>query len=280
MTQKLHEKGQEGVQEEMDITETEVVAVEGRRGRPQRDLVLPISIVAAAVMVAAALVFATLYKGGGTQNGAGANDLAAGGATSTPSAAALAPLGARDAILGSANAPVTVVEYGDYQCPFCAQYFQTVEPQIIQNYVNTGKVKMVFRDFPFLGPESLAAANAAQCAEDQNKLWAYHDALYTAKIGNDSQGGGENDGFFNRALFMKIAGQLGLNTSTFGTCLDGNSEANYVSQEKSAAVAAGVDSTPATFVNGVMVTDQTGANVGANGQAVLQAIANAVAAAK
>jgi protein-disulfide isomerase len=61
--------------------------------------------------------------------------------------------------------------------------------------VNTGKVRFVFRDFAFLGAESDAAANAAQCAEDQNKLWAYHDALYTAKVADDAKGGSEDDGF-------------------------------------------------------------------------------------
>lgn len=254
----------------------------GGRRRPQKDLILPISILIAAVMVAGALVFATLYRGGG--GAAGNANLAAntagtaqtGPTVSATTTAAVLALGPRDAILGNANAPVTVVEYGDYQCPFCAQYFQTVQPQLMQQYINTGKVRMVFRDLPFLGPESTAAANAAQCAEDQNKFWAYHDALYTAKIGDVNNGGSENDGYFTTAVFTKLASQLGLNMTTFSSCLKNSTDAAYIAQEKANAGLIGVDSTPTTFVNGVMVT-AGGQSAGADATAILQAVAAAVA---
>ena len=163
-------------------------------------------------------------------------------------------LGPRDAILGNPSATVTLIEYGDYQCPFCTRFFRQTEPQIIQNYVNTGKVRMVFRDFAFLGPESTAAANAAQCAEDQNKLWAYHDALYTAKVGDEAKGGGENDGFYTTAEFLKLAQQVGLNIPTFTSCVNNNTDANIVAQEKGAAAAAGINSTPSFLINGTMIT--------------------------
>ena len=163
-------------------------------------------------------------------------------------------LGPRDAILGTANAPVTLIEYGDYQCPFCAQFFGQTEPQIIQNYVNTGKVRMIFRDFAFLGPESTAAANAAQCAEDQNKLWPYHDALYTAKLGDEAKGGNEDDGFYNAAEFIKLAQQVGLNIPTFTSCINNSTDANSVAQEKAGGGAAGVNSTPSFLINGQLLT--------------------------
>jgi protein-disulfide isomerase len=188
-------------------------------------------------------------------------------------------LGSRDAILGNANAPVTIVEYGDYQCPFCTRYFSTIQPQIVSDYINTGKAKMVFRDFAFLGPESTIAANAAQCAEDQNKLWAYHDALYTAKIQDEAKGGSEDDGFYTPALFVKLAGQVGLNIPTFTSCVNGNSDASVVASEISAAQAAGVNSTPVTFVNGVEV-EVNGQSAGADAATVLKAIQAAVNAAK
>jgi protein-disulfide isomerase len=257
----------------------------GRR-REQKDLILPISILIAAVMVAGALVFATIYHGGaggsaGTANVAQNNAAAAptGMTASATTTAAILALGPRDAILGSPNAPVTVIEYGDYQCPFCAQYYQTVQPQLMQQYINTGKVKMVFRDFPFLGPESTAAANAAQCAEDQNKFWAYHDALYTAKIGDVNKGGSENDGFFTTAVFTNLASQLGLNMTTFTSCLSKSTDASYIAQEKANGATIGVNSTPTTFVNGVMVTSG-GQSVGADETSILQAVAAAVAQAK
>jgi protein-disulfide isomerase len=221
----------------------------------KRDLFLPISILAAAVMIGGAIVFATLYSRVGTAAPAGGNNGAgSGAATSTITAAQVMTLGPRDAILGDPNAKATLIEYGDYQCPFCTAFFGQTEPQVVQNYVNTGKVRMVFRDFAFLGPESVAAAEAAQCAEDQNKLWAYHDALYTAKIGDENRGGSENDGFYTTAEFLKLAQQVGLNIPTFTSCINNNTNANIVAQEKSDAGAAGVNSTPSFFLNGTAIT--------------------------
>jgi protein-disulfide isomerase len=223
----------------------------------QKDKFLPISILIAAVVIAGALVFASLYKGGSSAapaaGTAGNNNPTVAGPAATTTPAALMTLGPRDAILGNANAPVTIVEYGDYQCPFCTRFFTQTEPQIIQNYVDTGKARFVFRDFAFLGPESTAAANAAQCAEDQNKLWSYHDALYAAKVQDEAKGGSEDDGFFNRTLFLKLAGQVGLNIPTFTSCIDGSKDASAVSAEVSAAQAGGVNSTPTFLVNGQQI---------------------------
>lgn len=211
---------------------------------------LPISILVAAVMIVGAILFATLYKGGNAPITAGTDP----SASSTVVNPAVMTIGPRDAILGDSNAKVTLVEYGDYQCPFCTQFFAQTEPQIIQNYINNGKVKMVFRDYAFLGAESTAAANAAQCAEDQNKLWAYHDALYTAKVGDEQNGGAEDDGFYNRAEFLKLAQQTGLDIPTFTTCLDTNKDASIAAAEKTAGSNFGVNSTPSFFINGTGIT--------------------------
>lgn len=245
----------------------------------KKDRFLPVSILVAAVVIAGAVVFASFYKGGSPAAPAQNNNPAAVGSAATTSVMSAMALGPRDAILGNANAPVTIVEYGDYQCPFCTRYFSTIQPQIISNYINTGKAKMAFRDFAFLGPESTIAANAAQCAEDQNKLWPYHDALYAAKVQDDAKGGSEDDGFFTPALFIKLARQVGLDIPTFTTCVDGNKDASVVAAEMSAAQAAGVNSTPVTFVNGVEV-EEGGQSAGADPTAVLAAIQAAVDAAK
>jgi protein-disulfide isomerase len=242
------------INEEVEVNIGEVdVSVVGTK--PKRDLFLPISILVAAVMVGGAIVFATLYKGGGAQVPTAANPGNVVAATSTTVSAAQAmTLGPRDAILGTANAPVTLIEYGDYQCPFCTQFFSQTESQIIKNYINTGKVRMVFRDYAFLGPESTAAANAAQCAEDQNRLWAYHDALYTAKIGDEAKGGNEDDGFYNTAEFLKLASQAGLNIPTFTSCINNSTDASIVAQEKAGGSAAGINSTPSFIINGQILT--------------------------
>jgi protein-disulfide isomerase len=223
--------------------------------KTKRDLFLPISILAAAVMIGGAILFASLYKGGAATNTAGGTgtDNTGGAATTTVNPAVM-NLGPRDAILGNTNAKVTLIEYGDYQCPFCAQFFSQTEPQIIQNYVNTGKVRFVFRNFAFLGAESTAAAEAAECAEDQNKLWAYHDALYGAKVADEQKGGGEDDGFYNAAEFIKLAQQVGLNMSTFTTCVNTNQDASIVAQDKTSAGTYSVNSTPSFFINGTAIS--------------------------
>lgn len=232
-----------------EVEEVEI-SVDSRK----RDMFLPISILVAAVVVGGAIIFATLYKGGSAPTGGagGGNGVEATATAANPAAAMT--LGSRDAILGNASAPVTLVEYGDYQCPYCVQFFSETQPQIIQNYVNTGKVRVIFRDFAFLGTESTAAANAAQCAEDQNKLWAYHDALYAAKLGDDNNGGSEDDGFYSTAEFLKLAQQVGLNIPTFTSCINNNTDASVVAQEKGAAANAGINSTPSFIVNGTMIT--------------------------
>jgi len=233
----------------------EVVMVDGGT-KPDR--FLPVSIIIAAVVIGGSILFSALYKGSGF--GAGAVGAAVqqgqqqGTAPQQPVVAQNAMvLSPRDAILGNQNAKVTIVEYGDYQCPFCTRFFSQSEPQLVQNYVQTGKVRMVFRDFAFLGVESTAAAQAAQCANDQGKLWAYHDALYAAKVADEQKGGNENDGFYNRAEFVKLAQQVGLDANTFASCIDSNKEAAYVAQEKTSAGAVGVNSTPTFYVNGQQI---------------------------
>ncbi len=245
----------------------------------RKDRFLPISILVAAILIGGSLVFVALYKGGGTGGAAivgGTGGAAQPGATAPTTNTNVMALGSRDAVLGSASAPVTMIEYGDYQCPFCGiQFFAQTEPQIIQNYVNTGKVKFVFRDFAFLGAESTAAANAAQCANDQSKMWAYHDALYTAKVADDQKGGSEDDGFFSTAELLKLGQQVGVpNMATFTSCVNSQTDLSIVNQEKTDATAQGVNSTPTFYINGTQVL---GAQPYAQFQ---QAIDAAIAAAK
>jgi len=223
--------------------------------KEKKDRFLPISILVAAILIGGAVVFSSLYKGTPTPSTAGTPTDTGNSAPTAPITDAtntnVMTLGPRDAILGNANASVTIVEYGDYQCPYCGEeFFAQTEPQIVQNYIDTGEVRMVFRNFAFLGTESTAAAEAAECAEDQNKLWAYHDALYTGKVADDENGGSEDDGYFNQTLFLKLAAQVGLNIPTFTSCIESDKYASLVAQEKTDAEAQGVNSTPTFFING------------------------------
>lgn len=154
-----------------------------------------------------------------------------------------------DPILGSKNSSVTIFEYGDYQCPYCGQFHRDSEIQLRSEYVDKGLVRMVYRDQPMLGDESIAAASAAKCAQEQGKFWAFHDELYDAKIKDYTNGGSENDGFFNRNLFLKIAGKQGLNMTQFSQCYDND---KYLSVVKSEAVTyslAGVSTVPTLIIN-------------------------------
>ena len=93
--------------------------------------------------------------------------------------------------LGDPDAPITLVEFGDYQCFFCNKFFHETEGILLQNYVETGKVKVIFKDFTIIGPDSINAAHGAHCANDQGLFWEYHDILY-------SNWTGENNGWADR----------------------------------------------------------------------------------
>jgi protein-disulfide isomerase len=150
--------------------------------------------------------------------------------------------------LGDPNAPVTVTEYADYQCPYCKQFATEQEAKLVNDYVKTGKVKLVFHDFPFLGGQnndndSFRAAEASRCATDQGKFWQYHDALF------DHQGQ-ENSGAFSQDKLVGIAKDVGLNTTTFTQCMDSNKYEQAVAQSRDEASKAGVSSTPSFGING------------------------------
>ena len=147
-----------------------------------------------------------------------------------------------DFVLGDKNALVTIVEYGDFQCPFCGKFFKDTEPVIRENYIKTGKVKFIYRDFAFLGQESFWAANAARCAGDQGKFWQYHDYLY----GNQQ---GENQGAFSKANLKNFAASLSLDKEKFNACLDSNKYDEAVKKDSKAGADAGVQGTPGVFIN-------------------------------
>ena len=178
----------------------------------------------------------------------------------------LEPVSAKDNVLGNANAKVVLIEYADFQCPFCERFFNDSEKAVRDNYVKTGKVKFVYRDFAFLGPESTAAAMASHCAGDQGKFWEYHDYLYTHQ-------NGENKGAVADANLKSFAKNIGLNESTFNQCLDSEKYAQVVKDAASSGRAAGVTGTPKGFIlkNGKIVATIDGAEPSATVTAKLDA---------
>lgn len=155
-------------------------------------------------------------------------------------------VGSNDPFKGNANAKLTVVEFGDYQCPFCGRFFKEVEPQIIKDYVDIGKIKFVYKNLAFLGQESKDAANAALCAKEQNKFWEYHDKLYNSQ-------NGENQGAFSIENLKKFAAGLGLNSTKFNSCLDTGKFNAQVQEDVAEASKNGFQGTPSTAVGTVGV---------------------------
>jgi protein-disulfide isomerase len=149
--------------------------------------------------------------------------------------------------LGDPQAPVTVIEYADYQCPFCASFWSDTQKKIVQNYVETGKVHFIYHSMgDFIGPESGKAAEAAYCAADQGKFWDYHDLLY-------SKQGGENVGAFSDDNLAAFAGELNLDVGQFTDCLRTGKYTARVSQEQIDGRAAGVRGTPSFVINGTLI---------------------------
>lgn len=225
---------------EVDILEEKIETKSGQ------NYFLPASIIIAGVIISASIIYAVGEKNAPRREGTSGANNADQPAALSPGAAKPLEISSRDVILGDPKAPVTIIEYGDYQCPFCGKFFTQVEGLLRENYIKTGKAKMVFRNFQFLGPESTASAVAAECAKDQSKFWAYHDALYNAEV----QDGQEGNGNLNRDLFLKLAKDLSLDTAAFTNCLDGPKYESQIKRDTSAAQAVGVNSTPTSFING------------------------------
>lgn len=152
-----------------------------------------------------------------------------------------------DFVLGNPSAKVVMVEYGDFQCPFCEQFFKTSEKNIIEQYVKTGKVAFVWRDFAFLGQESVKAAEAARCAGEQGKFWDFHDYLFTHQ-------NGENQGAFSDDNIKSFAKNMNFNTQAFNQCFDSGKYAKAVVDSANEGKSVGVTGTPASFINGQMVS--------------------------
>ncbi len=166
--------------------------------------------------------------------------------------------------LGSASATKYVVEFGDYQCPFCERFFMQTEPSIMQNYVDTGKARFYFLDFQFLGPDSQTLGQGAWCANDQGKYYEYHDYIY-------SNQGQENSGWATPDKVKLMATSIaGLDTTQFNSCLDSNKYASRVTELTKLGQSEGVSGTPTTFIGNP--TDGYTAVVGAQPYSVFQSL--------
>jgi protein-disulfide isomerase len=156
--------------------------------------------------------------------------------------------------MGDPNAKVKVTEFADFQCPACGGYWSDIEPEIISEYVDTGKVFFTYSPFSFLGQygsdpnwdESVKAAEAAYCANDQGMFWEYRDMLFA----NQS---GENEGAFNRYHLIAFANTIGLDNGNFVECLDAGKYTQTVTDDFTSGVVQGATFTPSFLIDGTIV---------------------------
>lgn len=144
-------------------------------------------------------------------------------------------------VMGDQNASITVLEWGDYQCTFCYKFHQNTLDTIIEDHIKTGKIKLIFRDFPLNGPDSIMAAEASYCADEQEKYWQYHDELY-------ENWGGERTGWITRESLDMFADTVGLNLDEFNKCLDSHKYQNKVNANYEFGKNIGIDATPSFLV--------------------------------
>ncbi|MFC1612456.1 DsbA family protein [Patescibacteria group bacterium] len=146
-------------------------------------------------------------------------------------------------MLGSADAPIEIIEYFDYQCGACKKAHKNTIPFIIEDYVNTGKANFTFKNMAFLGPDSRTAANAALCAHEQGKFLEYHDKIF------ENQADGEESDF-NKKKLVRLGEGLEMDMAQFETCVNGGKYRVQVSDEMNEAKGRGVTGAPTFFING------------------------------
>src|SRR3989338_1627496 len=193
--------------------------------------------------ILAALLVVVLFMFTGKDGAPTANIIAGWAGVNNPSPSQVQATADDDAVLGNKNAPVTIIEFSDYQCPFCERFWSQTLPQIKQTYVDTGKVKIVFRDFPLdFHPFALPAALAAECVKEKGgdeAYWKMHDKIF----GNQASLSTDNLKQWARDLGYDI-----------GNCLDIAKYRAEVQKDQQDGAAAGVRGTPAFFVNGRLIS--------------------------
>jgi len=144
-------------------------------------------------------------------------------------------------IMGNPDAKITILEWGDYQCTFCYKFHQNTLDTLNEDFIKTGKVNLVFKDYPLNGPDSLLAAEASYCAQDQEKYWQYHDELY-------KNWGGEQTGWITSDSLNQFATTINLDLEKFNDCLDNHTHKDRVNTHYQFGKELGIDATPSFLV--------------------------------
>lgn len=207
---------------------------------------LPISVVAAGLLIAGAVVWNGSHPSAGTTPAAGA-------AAAAPSVNIKDVKTAGEPFIGQANAPVTIAEWSDYQCPFCKQFEGVTLPQIIQDYVNQGKVKVVFKDFQFLGPDSMVDAEYARSiwALYPSQFFAWRTAFYAQEPQENSMNATANLAYLKQITdsipgisFSKVQADVAANQAAYDAAINA---------DKSEAANFGISATPSFVIGKQMI---------------------------
>lgn len=224
----------------------------GRNDNPFLFLLRPYSLLLAGVVIILGTVLVVIATTGGSDNKRPVDALVA------AHAAFPADL-ARGSSVGKEDAPIELVAFEDFQCPFCLLYTIQDEPFLVSEYVKTGKLQITFQHLPLLGIESTKAALAAECAADQDKFWDYQNKLFTVQAAaGQATGEKTNVGRFSDAKLKDYAGELGLDRALFDPCYDSSEHLQKVQDDQRLALSFGISGTPGFLVNGSPLNGRPG----------------------
>jgi protein-disulfide isomerase len=144
-------------------------------------------------------------------------------------------------VLGAESAPAIIIDFSDFQCPKCARFVKSTEPEINREYIATGKVALVFKHFPRLGSDSFSTALASECANEQGKFWEYHNILYENQQG-------ENSDWAGKEKLKEFASEIGLDRQQFDSCLDGEKYKSIVDRDLALVEELDLQTTPSFLI--------------------------------
>ena len=200
------------------------------RGSNGRSILVP--VVVAVVAGLAAIGLAVSGNGSSTEPAAAVTTV--GGTAASPTDAMA---------LGDPDAPVVMVSYSEFQCPFCGRYARETEPELVDRFVDTGVLRIEWRDFPYLGEESVVAAMAARAAAEQGEFWSFHDRLFADQPP-------PNSGRLTTTFLEGIAAELGLDVEQFRRDMNAAETMSAIDADFDEALSVGVNGTPAFMING------------------------------
>ena len=224
-----------------------------------KNLFISIAIVFSGAMISVAIVLHALIGGGYVNLSkfpiSGKGIVKDAGNTQPDSGAQNAPTAKvnvsedNDPSIGDKNAKVVIIEFSDFQCPFCKRLFDDTFKKLKQEYIDTGKVRLVYRDYPLsFHANSQVAAEASGCANDQGKFWEMHDKLFENQ---DAWSSLPNDGA--KEKFGEFATQIGLDVNSFTSCVNSEKYKDEIQKDIDDGTKAGVSGTPTLFINGSII---------------------------